>query len=102
LGDKNAGLIPQLIAKHFSAVHVVKIASERAGDPEDLINLFRATNPTLPCQRHDSIAAALTACGTNTVIAGSMYLVGEALEALDAIPAGLRSERALNEWQPKE
>ena len=39
---------------------------------------------------------------TTVVIAGSLYLIGEAMELLGLSPVPAADEKALNNWQPKQ
>jgi len=99
LGDKKLGEIPGLIVESFSAVRIVRVTSSRAGDGVKLKSELLSANPDFGVTEHESLQEALSFGDVpEFVIAGSLYLVGEALELLDAIPAGLRSERELNEW----
>lgn len=49
---------------------------------------------------HSSLAAALadTAQDSFVAIAGSLYLIGEAMELLQLSPVKVNNERGLNEW----
>ena len=60
----------------------------------------RAVNPTAEMIADNSLVGALKKSEGDefTVITGSLYLVGEALELLGLTPA-TGGERALNEWQ---
>ena len=49
---------------------------------------------------HSSLGDALTATAQDpfVIVAGSLYLVGEAMELLHLSPAKATPERGLNEW----
>ena len=93
LGDKDADAIVDTIAGHFGKVITVPVASKRAGDTDALA-------PKIGGSLAEDLPAALraTAEEPNVVIAGSFYLIGEALETLGILPPGVESERELNEW----
>jgi hypothetical protein len=57
-------------------------------------------NPRAPVVEYPSLAAALadTAGDSFVTIAGSLYLIGEAMELLELSPIKTNNERGLNEW----
>ena len=75
------------------------MASGRSLSPESLADHCRRTNPRATVTEHESLTEALTALAEEprVVIAGSLYLIGEALERLGLNAAA--GERGLNEWQ---
>lgn len=97
LGDKDTSAIGAQVSQHFDRVIVVPIASRRAGAARPLAAQLEKTVRTSSA---DSLRQALDACIEDecVVVAGSFYLIGEALELLDELPAGVRCERELNEW----
>jgi len=97
LGDKDAEGIVKLLPKYFSQVLIVPIASRRAGDAAALRAMIERAGVEAECC--EDFPAALTrglSLG-EVVVAGSFYLIGEALEHLGQAPEGVRSERELNE-----
>lgn len=92
LGDKDIESIRPLIADCFSKAILVPINSNRS-EPIELL----AKQLNLPTA---DLAGALSAMEKEpiVIIAGSFYLIGEALELLGQLPPGISSERDLNEW----
>lgn len=81
----------------FDRVVLVPVASTRGGDSEPLRRAFQRVGVTVDTAA-DLNAAIGSVDSAYAVIAGSLYLIGEALERLGAVPASLRSERELNEY----
>ena len=100
LADKDWRKICEILAPLFSKVLTVPVSSERTAAANELAAAFRAANPTASVEPCDSLSAALarTAPGDFVVVAGSLYLVGEALEVLNLTGQVCANERALNEW----
>jgi dihydrofolate synthase/folylpolyglutamate synthase len=82
-----------------SRVLTVPVSSDRSAAAADLAALCREQLPqgTEACA---SLSEALSKAANDTlvVVAGSLYLVGEALELLGLTPGESGSERGLNEW----
>ena len=99
LADKKWLDICKILAPVAAKVCTVPVASERTADAGELAAAFRAANPQLVAAAAANLAAALSDCKQEpyTVITGSLYLVGEALERLGWSPSGA-GERGLNEW----
>jgi folylpolyglutamate synthase/dihydropteroate synthase len=79
---------------------LVPVRSERTAAPDSLKELCRQINPAAPSVVCSSLEAALDLLNQQDliVISGSLYLVGEALELLQSLPAPSVPQRALNEW----
>jgi len=99
LADKDPGQAGELLARGASRVVVVRVASNRGGDP---IRLVQAFEPEVG--RGEVWVASTLAQGLDwlvdealVLVTGSMYLMGEALEWLGD-EAG--NERPLNDWSP--
>jgi dihydrofolate synthase/folylpolyglutamate synthase len=92
----------QRMCQHFAPLSrrilLVPVNSERTADPHLLAEACRQANPDTHVAEFPSLTQALIECADApfVIIAGSLYLVGEALELLQSEPA--RSERHLNEW----
>ncbi|MGZ8941106.1 MAG: bifunctional folylpolyglutamate synthase/dihydrofolate synthase, partial [Limisphaerales bacterium] len=88
-----------LLVPLASRVLLVPLSTERTADPEEVHAYCRTKVPEAQIEKCDSLAEALqsTASENFVVIAGSLHLIGEAMEKLK-ISTGTRSERALNEW----
>lgn len=74
---------------------------QRTADPNLLKAEFRRANAKVPIEVFDSLALAMKAADKdmNVVLAGSLYIVGGALERLHFAKTG--REANLNDWAPK-
>ena len=99
LQDKDWRHICGTLAPMAARIFTVPVASERTADARELAAACRAANPTAEIAVCDSLRRALDQAASDrfVVVAGSLYLVGEALEWLGLSPA-TGDERALNEW----
>ena len=100
LGDKDCELMCRTLAPLTQRIAAVRVGSSRSLEPERLAEFCRQANLAALVTAHESAEAALGALQREprVVIAGSLYLIGEALERLGLdVAAG---ERGLNEWQP--
>ena len=104
LRDKDWPRMCQILATMASRVILVPVHSERSAEPHGLAEICRATNPNAEVLECGSLAAALEATASDAfvTIAGSLYLVGEAMELLHLSASTSRNERGLNEWSPAE
>ena len=99
LADKDVELMCAELAPVARRIAAVRVTSNRSLPAEALAEMCRRASPRIPVSAHDSLAEALGALTAEprVVIAGSLYLIGEALERLGLGTAS--SERGLNEWQ---
>jgi folylpolyglutamate synthase/dihydropteroate synthase len=76
------------------------VPSERSAEPRELAQVCRRANSTAQVMEYSSLAAALPDAAQDSfvAIAGSLYLIGEAMELLHLSAAKAQGERALNEW----
>jgi folylpolyglutamate synthase/dihydropteroate synthase len=76
------------------------VHSERTEDPAKLVAACRESNPRAPIDVCVSLADALNKAGDSPfiVIAGSLYLVGEAMELLHIAGTSQTDEKGLNDW----
>jgi dihydrofolate synthase/folylpolyglutamate synthase len=101
LKDKDWMLICASLAVVANSIFCVPVKSDRSADPNALAEACRSTQPSAEVEVADSVESALEKipAGTLGVVAGSLYLVGEALQALqkseDKAPA---NESGLNDW----
>ncbi len=100
LKDKDWQGICHTLAPLASRILLTVVHSERTTLPETLSRDCQTANPgvqVIPC---GSVAEALarTQTETFTLLSGSLYLVGEAMELLDLGNRPPREERGLNEW----
>lgn len=98
--DKDWGAMSRLLAPSASRILVAPVASARRLDPEQAAAACRAVAPELPVQTCDSLGDALrrTEREPLTVVTGSLYLIGEALEQLGLATTPAADEKPLNEW----
>ncbi len=98
LEDKNWQTVCHTLAPLAIRIIPTRVPSERTALPETLATCCRTQNPSalITTARGAAEALALAALDPFVVIAGSLYLVGEAMEllGLSASPG----ERGLNEW----
>jgi dihydrofolate synthase/folylpolyglutamate synthase len=100
LRDKEWAEMCRTLAPHATGVWFVPVANNRATTPAELRGACRDLRSAPPLHVCESLAEALaqTAAEPFRLIAGSLYLVGEALELLGAAPMPVNGERGLNEW----
>jgi dihydrofolate synthase/folylpolyglutamate synthase len=97
LRDKDYEQICRILAPLFDEIFLCPVESERTAPPDLLLKFCAAANPTARLHCCDSLAEALDQINAFTVLTGSLYFVGQALELLRAHPAR-SGERGLNEW----
>jgi dihydrofolate synthase / folylpolyglutamate synthase len=100
LRDKDWPGICQILVPEADRLLLVPVSSERSATPQELASACRHANAAAQVAEYASFAAALadTAGEPLTLVTGSLFLVGEALELLQGRELGWRSERELNEW----
>jgi len=100
LEDKNWHLMCEILAPLARRVLCVPVCSERTTASEMLVSVCQHVSPKAEVRACASLADALRAVADEpfAVIAGSLYLIGEAMEQLHiaATPGG--DEKGLNEW----
>lgn len=99
LSDKECDLMCRTLAPLARRIAAVRVNSSRSAEPTLLADYCRQANPEALVTSHEAVDDALIALGDEprVLIAGSLYLIGEAMERL-----GLEAkagERGLNEWQ---
>lgn len=100
LADKDWELMAATLAPLGSRFATVRVSSSRTLEPARLAAALQRAHPSAQVSSHPTVAEALAAVGAEprVVVAGSLYLIGEALEHLGL--AAAPGERELNEWQP--
>ena len=90
----------QILAPLAKRILLVPVASERSAAPQELAQACRRANPHAEVVEFSSLADALLATDREdfVTIAGSLYVVGEAMELLGLSAAQPVNERGLNEW----
>ena len=88
LADKDWERMCEILAPLAHRIIGVPVASERTADPEQLVTACRRVNPAVDATVSPSLAAALESVAQEpfVVVAGSLYLVGEALQLLREAP----------------
>jgi dihydrofolate synthase/folylpolyglutamate synthase len=99
LADKEWLEICKILAPLAAKVFTVPVASARTADAGEVAAVFRRENPAAEVVVCKNLSEAVFACKDEPfiVVTGSLYLVGEALEKLGALPSD-GDERGLNEW----
>ena len=102
LRDKDWPAMCRTLAPLAGRILLVPVPSERTAEPHGLAEACHKANPAAPVTEYPSLAAALrdTAGDPFVTIAGSLYLIGEAMELLHLSAAQAGDERGLNEWTP--
>ncbi len=104
LQDKDWQCMCRILAPLASRILLVPVNSERTTNPRELAAICRQANPKVSVTECGSLVEALQKQipGELFTIAGSLYLVGEAMELLKLAPGTKRSERGLNEWSQQK
>ena len=100
LQDKDWDLMCEILAPLAGRILCVPVHSEHSAQPDQLREACRRTNPEANVETCASLAEALAGTGRTpfTVVAGSLYLIGEAMELLHVATAPSNDEKTLNEW----
>ena len=100
LRDKDWPGMCEILAPLAGRILLVPVPSERSATPQELAEACRRANPGAQVIECASLGEALaeTAKDGFVTIAGSLYLIGEAMELLHLSPAKANNERGLNEW----
>lgn len=101
LEDKDWHLMCEILAPAASRVVCVPLKSEHTMSAETLAAACRRVNPSAETDICDSVSHALQALSGApfVLIAGSLYLIGEALEGLNLAAPAATDEKGLNEWR---
>ena len=99
LADKDWQLMCKQLASLAGRVLTVAVGSDRTASATDLARVCAEQLPEMT-ETCTSLSEALSKAENDSlvVVAGSLYLAGEALELLGLSPAGNVNERGLNEW----
>ncbi len=102
LRDKDWDLMCEILAPLAGRIVCVPIHSERSASPDQLRAACLRAHPAGRVETRDSLAEALAATESEpfVVIAGSLYLIGEAMEQLQVTVNANGDEKKLNEWMP--
>lgn len=101
--DKDWSSMCQLLAPMAARILCVPVNSERGTDPAQLREACSHANPAVQVLACSSLVQAFEQAATEplVVVAGSIYLIGEAMELLKLTPLPLGDEKGLNEWLPR-
>ncbi len=100
LKDKDWPAMCAQLAPLAGRILLVPVHSERTTEPHDLARVCHEANPQAPVAEFDSLSAALADAADDlfVTIAGSLYLIGEAMELLHLSAGRAAHEQKLNEW----
>jgi dihydrofolate synthase/folylpolyglutamate synthase len=100
LRDKDWSHMCEILAPLGWRILLVPVHSERTAEPHGLAEACRRFNPQAEVTERASLSQALAevASASFVAIAGSLYLIGEAMELLHLSPSRATEERSLNEW----
>jgi dihydrofolate synthase/folylpolyglutamate synthase len=98
--DKDSTSMCHSLAPLAGRLMLTPVHSERTEDPAKLLSACREANPSARIEVCASLAEALENAARDpfVVIAGSLYLVGEAMELLQLATIPSSDEKKLNEW----
>src|ERR1043166_5470187 len=98
LRDKDWARVCEIFSSYAARMVLVPVSSDRSATPQELVEACgKANGEILACDRLKQALAA-TEQDEFVVVAGSLYLVGEATELLELSPSKSAGERGLNEW----
>ncbi len=102
--DKDSASMCRSLAPLAGRLMLTPVHSDRTEDPAKLVSACREVNPRAIVEVCASLTQALekTARDPFVVIAGSLYLVGEAMELLHLAATTSNDEKRLNEWIGKK
>jgi dihydrofolate synthase/folylpolyglutamate synthase len=100
LADKDLARICELLAPIAGRILLAPVSSRRSASTAELLTACRNANPHAEILETPDLAHALEISRADkfVVVAGSLYLIGEALALLKLAPATALEERSLNEW----
>jgi dihydrofolate synthase/folylpolyglutamate synthase len=100
LRDKDWAAMCEILAPLANRILLVPVHSERSAEPHGLAEVCTCANPNAQVAEFHSFSDAWKEVADEdfVIVAGSLYLIGEAMELLGLSSVKLVSERALNEW----
>jgi dihydrofolate synthase/folylpolyglutamate synthase len=98
--DKDWDLMCEILAPLASRILCSPVGSERSAEPNQLRDACRRTNPDAQAATCASLSEAIKLAGKDpfVVVAGSLYLIGEAMELLHLAAVPASDEKVLNQW----
>ena len=96
--DKDWPAMCNILAPQASRILLCPTGSDRTADPQLLVRYCQQANPTASITVCETLVHALRLAAGEPFItlAGSLYIIGEAMELLHLSPAA--AQRGLNEW----
>jgi dihydrofolate synthase / folylpolyglutamate synthase len=103
LEDKDCGEICKILAPLARRIVTAPVNSKRTASPKQMAEACKKANAKAKIVQADSLAQALKETATDefVVVAGSLYLIGEAMDLLGLSSGNGRNEGKLNEWSGK-
>jgi dihydrofolate synthase/folylpolyglutamate synthase len=100
LRDKDWPAMCEILAPLAKRVLLVPVHSERTAEPHGLAEVCARANPRAQVGEYQSLQEALQHIAEEqfVLIAGSLYLIGEAMELLHLSASRTANERGLNDW----
>jgi dihydrofolate synthase/folylpolyglutamate synthase len=100
LADKDWAAMCRILAPLAQRILLVPVHSERTADPHALAEVCRQARLGTSVEECPDLTAAFAAAEHDSfvTVAGSLYLIGEAMELLNLYPGVSSVERELNEW----
>lgn len=100
LADKDCRAICEILAPLARRVICAPVKSERTAAAEAIADICQRANPDAKVGASAGLAEALQAMAGEpfVMIAGSLYLIGEAMELLNLSAPTSTDEKRLNEW----
>jgi dihydrofolate synthase/folylpolyglutamate synthase len=100
LRDKDCAAICDILAPLAGRILLVPVNSHRSASTQELAGFSRKAKGAAEIKEADPLKKALELANSDpfVVIAGSLYLIGEAMDLIELCPATPDDERKLNEW----
>ncbi|HEX3798811.1 MAG TPA: folylpolyglutamate synthase/dihydrofolate synthase family protein [Verrucomicrobiae bacterium] len=100
LRDKDCREVCNILVPLAKRILLAPVRSQRTAAANELAKMCREANASAEVIETNSLAEALTLAEPDefVVIAGSLYLIGEAMEMFKLGPSKSSDERGLNEW----
>jgi dihydrofolate synthase/folylpolyglutamate synthase len=98
LRDKDCEQMCRILASTADDIYLCPVESERSATPETLAAYCQAANPKARVHCTTSLHEAIEQVRGVTLLTGSLYFVGQAIELLQPAGRAGQGERGLNEW----
>lgn len=103
LRDKHPSIMLEHLMPVANRVILTPVQSHRSLTSTELRDLYRNAKTPIQWEIYESLSEAIRSAPVSGIvlIAGSLYLIGEALEILRLSSSPQADERSLNEWSPR-